>query len=238
MTAPFKTWTVLPHGRLTEVDEGVLTVVGEIGMLVGELPRRMTVVRLADRRLVIYSAIALDEPEMQALEAYGTPAFLVVPSDIHRLDARIWKDRYPALRVIAPQGARAKVEEALPVDASDADFGDANVRLIEAPGTQGHEAALQVDGPNGSTLVLNDIVGNIRDPKGFGGWLLRVMNFAGEEPHVPGPVKMKLVKDKAALRRQLLRWAEIPSLKRILVSHGSVIDDDPAAVLRTLAASL
>src|SRR5690349_20996582 len=92
-------WKVLPHGRLTEIDPNILTVVGNIHMPLTELPRRMTVARLAGRRLVIFSAIALDEENMRRLDAYGRPAFLVVPSDKHRLDARIWKDRYPALQV-------------------------------------------------------------------------------------------------------------------------------------------
>lgn len=30
MTKPMKEWTVLPHGKLTQVDEGPLTVVGEL----------------------------------------------------------------------------------------------------------------------------------------------------------------------------------------------------------------
>jgi hypothetical protein len=46
MTASFKTWKVLPHGKLTEIDENILTVVGEIPMPIGGLQRRMTVARL------------------------------------------------------------------------------------------------------------------------------------------------------------------------------------------------
>ena len=238
MTAPFKTWKVLPHGKLTEIDDNILTVVGEIRMPIGDLPRRMTVVRLADGRLVVFSAIALDEDEMQALEAYGTPAFLIVPSDRHRLDARIWKYRYPDIQVIAPDGARSKVEAEVAVDSTTADFGDPDVRLIDVPGTRAHEAALQVTGPNGSTLVVNDIIGNIRGEHGFGGWLLRLMEFAGDEPHIPGPVMAAIVRDKAELAAQLMRWADLPNLKRVLVSHGSVIDEDAPGVLRKLAASL
>ena len=98
----------LMHGRLSALDDKLLTVVGDLPMPFGDFPRRMTVVRLQDARLVIFSAIALVEPEMRALEAFGTPSFLIVPSDIHRMDARIWKERYPALRVIAPEGARAE----------------------------------------------------------------------------------------------------------------------------------
>jgi hypothetical protein len=108
MTKPFKHWTVLPHGKLVQVDDNILTVVGEIPMPLMDLPRRMTVVRLADSRLVVFSAVALDEDEMAALEAYGCPAYMIVPSDKHRLDAKIWKDRYPEMQVNAPEGARGE----------------------------------------------------------------------------------------------------------------------------------
>jgi hypothetical protein len=238
MVASFQTWKVLPHGKLTEVDENILTVVGEIPMPIGGLQRRMTVVRLADNRLVIFSAISLDEDEMRALEGYGRPAFLVVPNSHHRLDAKTWKDRYPAIRVITPEAARPKVEEVVSVDAAAADFGDDNVLLIDVPGTRSLEAALLVTSPGGTTLVLNDVVANIRDEKGFGGWLLRMMDFAGDEPQVPIPIKAAIVSDKAALSEQLLRWSALPSLKRILVSHGSAIETDPSGALRKLAAAL
>ena len=103
MTRPFQQWKVLPHGKLTEVDENVLTVTGELHMPLTDLPRRMTVARLHDSRLVIFSAIALDEVEMLALEEYGQPAFLVVPNHHHRLDARVWKERYPSIQVVSPR---------------------------------------------------------------------------------------------------------------------------------------
>ena len=46
----------------------MLTVVGQLSMPVGDFPRRMSVVRLRDGRLVVFSAIALYEDEMKALE--------------------------------------------------------------------------------------------------------------------------------------------------------------------------
>ena len=238
MTKPFQHWTVLPHGKLMQVDDNILTVVGEIHMPLMDLPRRMTVVRLADARLVVYSAIALDEAEMAALDAYGRPAYLVVPSDKHRLDAKIWKDRYPALQVVAPEGARTKVEEVVAVDTMAPDFDDPNVQFMAVPGTHGHEAALVVRTPRGTTLVLNDIVGNIRDAAGFAGWLLHLAGFAGKEAQIPQVVRIAVIDDTKALRAQLLLWSEIDTLVRILVSHGSPIEDNPRQVLRELAESL
>src|SRR5215467_2508300 len=77
MTKPHEQWHVLPHGELVEIDDGIWTVVGHIRMPLMDLPRRMTVVRLADSRLVVWSAIALDETEMARLEGFGRPAFLI-----------------------------------------------------------------------------------------------------------------------------------------------------------------
>lgn len=49
-----------------------------------------------------------------------------------------------------------------------------------------------------------------------------------------------MVSDKAkgGLRGQLLEWAAIPGLKRILVSHGDPIESDSSTVLRELAGTL
>jgi hypothetical protein len=238
MTQPLKQWKVLPHGKLVDVDTNIRTVVGDIPMPLAEFPRRMTVVLLRDSRLVVFSAIALDENEMQALESFGRPAFLVVPSDKHRLDARIWKARYPTMRVVAPKGAHAAVDKIVHVDATELDCDDSAVQFVTVPGTRDREAALVVRTPNGVTLVLNDIVGNIPDMPGFGGWFLRRAGFVGHKPQIPKVVKLVMIHDQAALRTQLLRWAEIESLKRILVSHGESIEDHPQAVLRELASSL
>jgi hypothetical protein len=238
MSKPLTEWKVLPHGRLTRVEDNILTVEGTIRMPLGEFSRRMTVVRLRDGRLVIFNAIALDEEQMRVLEDFGKPAFLIVPNGHHRLDARIWKERYPDIRVVAPAGARAKAEETVSVDSTRADFDDPAVTFVTVPGTGDNEAALEIAGSNGTTLVLNDMIGNLRKTSGVGGWLLRLMGFAGDEPHIPLPVKLAMLIDKGAFAAQLRRWAELPSLKRIMVSHGVTIDQNAPAALHKLAASL
>jgi hypothetical protein len=239
MAKPFEHWTVLPHGRLTRIDDNLLTVTGLLKMPpMGQVQRRMTVVRLHDGRAVVYSAIALDEPQMAELEAFGTPSFLIVPNDIHRMDAKIWKDRYPALKVIAPAGARAKVAEGVEVDASDADFDDPNVRFMTVPGTAEREAALVVESASGTTLVLNDLIFNLANRPGLRGWLFKKLGMTGDQPHIPPVIKLRQVKDETALRNQLERWADLPGLSRVLVSHGDIVSDRPEHVLRQVAATL
>jgi hypothetical protein len=238
MTKVHDHWTVLPHGPVTSVDEGILTVTGAIHMPLVDLERRMTVVRLAGGGSVITSAIALEEAAMGQIEAWGSPRFLIVPGDAHRLDAKAYKQRYPALTVIAPEGARARVAQAVPVDATSADFGDPAVTMQTAAGTGGHEAALLVRRASGTTLILNDLIGNLRRKDGVEGWILHMLGYGSDAPVIPTATKMMLIKTKDELRGQLLEWAAIPDLKRILVSHGDPIESDPSGVLRELAGTL
>lgn len=232
-------WEVMDHGELTEIDDGILTVPGTIKMPLGTFPRRMTVLQLFGGRTVIWSAIALDEPEMARIEAMGRPAFLVVPSDHHRLDAKIWKDRYPALQVVTPPGARESVGEAVSVDFTSDPFGDPDLRFVTVPGMEQAESALIVRRAGGTTLVLNDIIGNLHHPHGVMQHIMgRLMGFGVSEPQIPRPVKPREVADRAALAAQLREWAALPDLKRIIVSHGDPIEAHPGEVLRTIADSL
>lgn len=239
MAKPFSEWTVLPHGKLTRLDDNLLSVTGLMRMPpMGEVERRMTVVRLRDDRLVVYSAIALDEAEMSTLEDFGVPAYLIVPSDLHRMDAHVWKQRYPAIKVVTPAAARANVEKIVPVDATEVDFGDPAVRFVPVPGTGDREAALVVETGSGTTLVLNDLIFNLANRPGLGGWLWKTIGMTGDDPHIPPVIKMREVEDKAALRAQLERWSRLPNLNRVIISHGRIIAADAADVLNRIAQDL
>lgn len=238
MSKPFSEWTVLPHGKLSTIDDNLLSVSGELHMPLVDFPRRMTVVRLRDDRLVVFSAIALDEAEMNQLEAFGEPSFLVVPSDLHRMDARIWKDRYPQMVVLAPAGARKKIEEIVHVDHTSMDFRDRTVQFVTVRGTAEREAALVVQTATGTTLVVNDLIWNVDDLPGFGGWLVGALGMTGSEPMIPGIVGLRTVKDKEALRSQLEAWSRIDDLNRIIVSHGKIVVRDPQQTLVRLAGDL
>ena len=234
MTAPFKQWTVLPHGKLTRLNERIIAVVGDLRMPLLNLPRRMTAVRLNSGDLVIFSAIALNASEMGQLEQFGRPAYLIVPSERHRLDAPNYLRRYPNITVVAPRGGAEKIGEVVSIDTSTPDFSDPTVRFVEIAA----DSALEVDCDDGLTIIVNDLIGDIHGESGIGGWLLRIMGFAGKDPHVPGPVKLMLGKHKSEVAQQFSHWAERDDLRRIVVSHGDSIEVDPRGVLRTLAASL
>lgn len=239
MTAILERWKVLPHGPLEEIDEGILTVAGEIKMPLGNFPRRMTVVGLSGGRTAIFSAIALNSAEMRKIEQLGTPSFLIVPSDMHRLDARIWKECYPAIRVVTPSGARMRVAEIVQVDSSDDILQDEAVRFQSVAGTGGHESALTVRRAQGVTLICNDIIGHVTHPHGLGAQVMaRLMGFGVSEPQVPRIVRRKIVVDPKALASQFRDWAALRDLRRIIVSHGDPIETKPREALIALAEKL
>jgi hypothetical protein len=234
MPKPFQTWAVLPHSPIVAVDDNILTVQGPLG----KFPRRMTIVRLTGRRLIIHSGIALDEPEMARIEDFGKPAFYIAPSALHRMDVKPWKQRYPELIVACPPAARGKVEELVKVDSVTPDFGDPAVRYDVVTGTAQREGALLIDGAHGRTLVVNDIFFNVRKQPGIAGFVFGLLGVTGPEPKAAKLVLRKIADDTSALRAQLERWANLDGLKRIIPSHGAVIDVDPRGTLRAIAASL
>jgi hypothetical protein len=232
-------WRVLPHGPLEEVDDGILAVVGELTMPLGNFPRRMTVVRLAGGGTAIFSAIALEEPLMARIEAMGRPIVLIVPSGFHRMDAPAWKRRHPDLRVLAPPGARKRVEKVVPVDATDDVLDDPEVHFLTMPGTGGRESALEVRRGGRLTIIVNDVIGNVEKPKGFGGKLVAgLVGYWAPPPKVPRTIRVAFVKDKAALAAQFRAWAEMPGLARVIMSHGAIIEHRAKAALEELAESL
>jgi hypothetical protein len=236
MPKPFDTWTVCPHGPIEKVRDDLWRV--QAPFPGAPFPRTMVLARLGDGRVIIHNAIALDDAEMKELEAWGQPTFLIVPNGGHRMDAKTFKDRYPSLRVIAPPGAKAKVDEVVKVDDSEGAFGDDRVHYEVLEGTKAREGVLSVQGGGEATLIFNDAVMNMTSLPGFGGFMMGLFGFTGPAPKVSFPARVALVADKKALRGHLERLAATPGLARIEVAHGAPVTERAADVLRAAAAAL
>jgi hypothetical protein len=238
MAKAFTEWKVLPHGPIEKLADNLWWVQGSIpGM---SLKRVMTVARLGDGRLVIHNGIALEEPLMKQIEAWGTPAFLIVPNGGHRLDAPAYKRRYPELRVLSPKGSRQRVQEVVAVDGTYEDFpADDSVRFETLHGVKQGEGAMIVRSADGLTVVLNDAVFNMdrkRDPLGF---FFTTLLGSAPGPRVSRLAKLMFISDPKALRADLERFAALPDITRLIVAHEKVAHGvDAAAALRKAATYL
>jgi hypothetical protein len=182
--------------------------------------------------------MALNDIGMRRIEELGEPSFLIVPNGHHRLDARPWKQRYPKMKVLCPPAAKESVSEAVPVDSTNDILDDEDVEFVVVEGTGEGEAALIVRRKSGATLIVNDVIANIRHPHGLGGKIVvRLFGFGAKGPQVPRVVKRVMIDDQGEFAGQLREWSEIPDLRRIIPSHGEIVER-PEPVLERMAEEL
>ncbi len=225
------------HGEIEKLNENLWRVQGPVPDSL--FSRVMTVVRLADERLVIHNGIAMNPESMAELEAWGRPTFLIVPGGYHRLDARAYAARYPELTVIAPAGSAKRVGKLVEVNGDYDSFADQpEIQLAHLEGTANREGAMIVRSEDGATIVFNDIVFNMPHQNGVGGFVLRFVTASSGGPKIPRVARIFFIKDAAALSVHLRRLADTPELKRIIVSHHEMITDDVRGILREVAATL
>jgi hypothetical protein len=65
--------------------------------------------------------------------------------------------------------------------------------------------------------------------------MARLLGFGVKRPRTSRPVRRMFVEDDAAVAAQFRAWAAIPDLRRIIVSHGDLIDQLPRAALNQAA---
>lgn len=229
----FTEWTVLPHKELQKLEDNLWMVHGTLPK--PGMQRSMTLARRRDGRLVIHNAIALEEPLMKEIEAWGTPAFIVVPNAHHRQDCLIWKKRYPQAKVVCPHGIEKAVAKCVPVDLYSHDVpADPDVELVELDGMARREGLLSVRSADRRTLVSADVLCNVHGAKGFTRFFLGPTDCLS----VPRFARLVLAKDTRALKRHLEKLAAEPGLERILVCHGKDVLTGAAGALRDAAARL
>lgn len=228
----FTEWTVLPHKPIERTTENLWRVTG----MMGNVQRQMALARLRDGRVLVINPIALEEPAMQELEAWGEPAVLAVPNAYHRQDSRIWKQRYPRMTVIAPPRGRRRIERVVAVDRLTTDAaapGDDSVRFVAMDGCAS-DTLVEVNSADGRTLVFCDVILNLKPKRGVIGFLL------GPTGRISTPRIQRWVgmQDKRAFASHVERMAQAPELRRLLFGHGSAITEAPGDSLRQVVAQL
>ncbi len=230
-------WTVRPHRPIQNLSDRVWRVEGDLDL--GPLKRVMTIAKRSDGTLVLHNPMALDDAGMSAIEGWGKVARLSIPTGFHRLDAKVFADRYPDAELICPAGARSRIEQVAKVARTyDEVPADPAVRFETLDGSKQREGILVVQDGSGTTVVLADVVFNMPHTSGFHGFVFRYVTGSSGGPKVSRIARLAVVSDRTAVRAHLERLAGIPDLRRVVVSHHEVIDADPAGVLRNVAGAL
>jgi hypothetical protein len=221
---------IFPHRELCEIAPDLWQLQGALPF---PLPRNMTVYRVPNGDLLLSSVVALDEAGMKKLEALGKPAWLLVPHPMHTMDAPFYKQRYPEIRVIAPEDAKRELGSVKVDHTPESGLGELGVRHHVADGMKYSEIVLDLEIDGGRALVFTDLVGEGRAP----GLLMRVLGPPGGSG-VARIVRWRQVGDKPAVRSFLEKMAETPELKLVATGHTPPITSECGEFLRRAAGTL
>jgi hypothetical protein len=227
---------IFPHGKPESLAPNLWQVRGSLAF---PLRRNMTVYKLADGRLLVYSVVAMNEEGMQALEALGQPSIMVIPHEGHCMDAAFYKARYPTIQVVCPAEGRKGVEPRCKVDGTPEEIlPPLGIKVHPVTGMKKGEFAIEVEVPGGTALVTNDLMGG-RTPGEPLPFFLRLIGPGPDQVlSVPRIARFTMVKDKVAVRAWLHLMAENPAIKIVTVSHGPPVIGDCQQALRDAAATI
>lgn len=237
MSSPETAWHVLPHGPLEKLSPSLWRVQGDLPN--NPLKRVMTVIKKKNGDLIVHSAVALDEKSMQEIDAWGKVAYILVPNSFHRLDAPRYKARYPTAKIVCPKNAAKGVAQKVPVDAvADVISDPPHIEWQHIDGTSALEGVMIVRETEGTTLIFNDVLFNMPHLGGVSGFIFKHITQSSGPLHFTRISKLFLVKQKEMVRQHIMRLADEPNLKRIIVSHHETLEHDAAQQLRNAAAAL
>jgi hypothetical protein len=234
MSSPPQTWNPLPHDSLIQHTENLWTLAADLPT--GSLKRVMTVVKQRHGKLLIHNGITVDPNTLGQLLSIGEPEHLIVPNGWHRLDCAAYQRKFPALRVWCPKGALLAVKKVVDVAGTLDDLPtDTSILCQHIPGTKDKEGVVLVHSLDGASLIFNDIIFNQAHLPGVEGFVLRLLGSTGG-PKITNIARLALVRDKKAVRAFLQRMSLVEGLRRIIVSHGTMMTDPQ--VLAQIAATL
>jgi len=227
-----QSWIVLPHDPIEILAPNVWRVEGRLGK---NNRRIMLLARLKDGRIIVHNAIALDDASMAKIDAWGEVAAILIPNAFHRQDSFIMQTRYPMAKVYAPSGAIKAASKATPCAGAYRDApADDSVKIRDIEGIGGKEGLMLIQSDDGTTAVFCDTLLNIPPMGGLMGLALSPTGTLG----IPRAIRWMMMKDKQALKNDLLGIAATDGLVRLIPGHGATVTKDVAARTKEAAERL
>jgi len=206
---------------LTAFADGVWLDADPVRILGMRLTATMTVLRLGDGSLLLYSPITLTPERRAAVEAIGPVAHLYAPNLFHHLYIGEWAAAFPAARLHGPAGLSKKRLD-LRIDRSHASAPEpafsGTIDEVRVEGFRLEESVL-VYRP-ARTLVVADLVHNVgRPPDVWSGLYTRAMGFH-DRVALSRMIRWTAFSDRRAARRSLDDLLALP-FDRVVVGHGT-----------------
>lgn len=221
---------------LEPLAEDIWTARGLLKQMGGALcfSLRMTVVRLPDGSVVLWSPIPMDDELAGAITALGPVRHLVAPNGFHHLYAKAAKARFPdATLWLSPALEKKRADlwaDGKPLTQTPPAW-DGNLELLTLQGAPMVDEVVAFHRPS-ATLIATDLLFNEHHPKG---WLTPlVLRMTGAHKRLAQSRLLRFVtKDKAAAGQSYRKLLQFP-FTTLIIAHGDILTED--ARPRTAAA--
>jgi hypothetical protein len=199
------------------------------------MPLSSTVLRLADRSLLLYSPVKLDDAQAAAIAAEGEVSHIVAPNLFHHLYVSAAAARWPKAAIHGPPGLAAKRSDvAFSHELRSASIdGSVDVELVG--GAPRINEVVLFHRPSGA-LLCADFMFNVTKPANLRTrFALSMMGVGGGELKQSRLWRL-LARDRAAARAsidRMLSW----QITTVVPVHGDAVTLTPATLAPKLSRS-
>lgn len=193
---------------------------------------RMTLVRLADKRLLLISPIRMSDDLAREIDALGQVTWLVAPNAFHHLFLRDSLKRWPEAEMWAAPALPKKRKNLSFTGTLDGELPQAWQAEIDTQLIAGAPKMTEVvffHKPS-KTLIVTDLIFNIQKYKNRRTGL--VLRLVGAHKKVAQSRAWRLiVKDRRSAGKSaaaVFRW----DFERVIMAHGNMIEDNAKANLK------
>ncbi len=197
-------------------------------------PTRMAVIQLPERRLFVWSPIALTEALRREVDELGVVAYIIAPNSLHHVFAPDWQAAYPGAHLCAAPGLskrRKDIRIGGELGDTPASAWAADVDQVVMRGNAITTEVVFFHRKSG-TVLFTDLLQNF--PRGwFKGWRALIAKLDGMmeyEPTVPRKFRVAFTNRKEARTalKRILAWP----VDKVLMAHGTPVVRDGHAFIQ------
>ncbi len=217
---------------LQELSSGLWTVFSPSKFLLFHVGTRMTVMRLSNGEVLLYSPVIINSALKKEIDAIGKVTHVVCPNNFHHLYASQAIALYPQANLHGPKALHKKRKDLsfnhILNDTPHPDW-EQDIELLTIEGSLMHETVFYHK-PS-KVLLTCDIVENFETSEHL---LTRIwLKLGGCHGKISWPIILRLVYiNRKKARTSLQKMLEFP-FEKVVIAHGEILEKDAHSLLRT-----
>ncbi|MGF1452031.1 MAG: hypothetical protein ACFB21_08175 [Opitutales bacterium] len=193
-----------------------------------ELGRRVTLIRLKNKKLVVHSTAPFSAEDVDQIRALGEPAAMADATNFHDTFARQGRAAFPDVRYFAPPGFPLTRDLGAEAFEAGTDIWGDELQWHTIDGLWGLNETACLH-PASRTLILADMFVNFPRATGWTRFFFRHLVFVRRWPEIDWLFR-SAIRDREAFGQSvqtILSW----DFDRLIPAHGDIIDTGAKPVM-------